>query len=206
MADWIAKIASDKRNSVVGTQFDKTTTRHEDCEVLSPPSVHFDDIILLYITLFWPQPLSCSPFCLHYITLEILAADQFCDTLHYRYIRNCFQNLKCNNFWSTGSECENIVCILFRVSLSCTTGVCDSWRLPAPEIEEDWRKRVGSFWNLPLAWHRVRYVQILRFDLKGGGKPCTAHWEVQHWKLGGWRCPTHGLLFTVDLASRGAKP
>ena len=35
--------------------------------------------------------------------IRIPEANSFCDTLHYGYIRNCFQNLKCNNFHSTSS-------------------------------------------------------------------------------------------------------
>ena len=46
------------------------------------------EIILLYITLSWPQPLSCRSFCLHYITLKTPEANSFCDTLHFGYIKN----------------------------------------------------------------------------------------------------------------------
>ena len=42
-------------------------------------------------------------FCLNYITFIIPEANSLCDALHYGYIRNCFQNLKCKNFRSTGS-------------------------------------------------------------------------------------------------------
>ena len=63
------------------------------------------EIILLYITLSWPQLLSCTSFCFHCITLKTLEA-YFCDTLRYGYIKNCFQNIKCNNLRSTGSSVQ----------------------------------------------------------------------------------------------------
>ena len=61
------------------------------------------EIILLYITSSWPEPWSCSSFCLHHITLKIPEANWFCDALHHGYIKNCFENLKCNTFRSTGT-------------------------------------------------------------------------------------------------------
>ena len=39
------------------------------------------EIILLYITLSWPQPLSCTSFCFHYITLKFRKQINF--AIHY---------------------------------------------------------------------------------------------------------------------------
>ena len=53
------------------------------------------EVILLYRTLSWPQPLSCTSYCL--TTLH----EKFGSKLTLRHI--IFQNLKCNNFRLTGN-------------------------------------------------------------------------------------------------------
>ena len=65
------------------------------------------EIILLYIILTATLKLQLFLLTLHYI--KIPEANHFGDALHNGYIKNCFPNLKCNNFRSTGSCCFSIL-------------------------------------------------------------------------------------------------
>ena len=61
------------------------------------------EIILLYVTLSWPPPLSCTSFfvltILHYKFRKGITF-----AMHYIVVtlKNCFQHLKCNHVRSTG--------------------------------------------------------------------------------------------------------
>ena len=61
------------------------------------------ELILLYITLSWPQSLSCTSFLSSQHYIKNSGRNSFSVHYIYGYIHNCFQNLKCNNFWSTGT-------------------------------------------------------------------------------------------------------
>ena len=55
------------------------------------------EIILLYITLSWPQPLSCPFFVFTLHCIKRSEGNSCCDTLHYGYSTNIFRILSVNN-------------------------------------------------------------------------------------------------------------
>ena len=68
--------------------------------VFAAKDYNWHNFALHYIMMTATIRLHVFLFTLHYITSS--KRNQFCDTLHYGYIKDCSQNWKCNSFRSQG--------------------------------------------------------------------------------------------------------